>query len=235
MGDKREFENLKTALGPAADCPPLEQLARALEAGEGEAWRKSAEEHVAACAHCRDELAMMREFLDAGPRPEEAGNIAWITRRLEKQRVVKPVRGRMSGWFGMRAWAAAACLLLVAGSLYYMQRGGGAPALTGPGAGVMRSQVLELVEPVGDVSRMPQQFRWQSVPSAAHYQVRLMEVDRREIWEADTATESVGIPSTVLAFIAPGRSLLWEVKAFDQAGKPLSTSGTSFRVSPESR
>ena len=53
MADPGQFEKLKSALGPAADCPPFEQLVRALEANEGDSRRKAAEAHTAACAHCR--------------------------------------------------------------------------------------------------------------------------------------------------------------------------------------
>ena len=235
MADARQYEKLKSALGPAADCPPLEQLVRALDASEGDARRKAAEDHAANCAHCRDELALMREFVDARPQPDETRNVNWIARRLEKQRVFRPSRQRLPFFFGMRAWAAAACLVIVASSVFYLRRGPGAPSPAGAGEGVMRSQVLELVDPVGDVRQKPAVFRWRVVPGAVRYQVHLMEVDRREVWRGESANDFISIPPPVLALMAPGRSFLWEVSAWDKSGKTLATATRSFRVILDSR
>jgi hypothetical protein len=232
MAEPRHYEKLKRALGPAADCPPLEQLVRALEASEGEPWRKAAEDHAANCAHCRDELALMHEFVDASPLPDETRNVNWIAHRLEKQRVFRPSQKPFSFLFGMRAWATAACLLMVAAGAFYLPRGPGDPSSTGTGEGVMRSQTLELVGPVGDILQKPAGFHWRAVPGGVRYQVRLMEVDRREVWRAEATDDFVSMPAPVLSLMAPGRTLLWEVSAWDKNGKALGTSATqSFRVS----
>lgn len=236
MADSRQYEKLKSALRPAADCPPLEQLVRALDGSEGDARRKAAEDHAASCAHCRDELALVRKFMDAGPRPEETRDIAWIARRLAKQRMHRPSRQRLPFFLGMRAWAAAACLVLIASGAFYLRQGPGEPSLVGVGEGVMRSQVLELVEPVGDVPQKPTAFRWRAVPRAVRYQVRLMEVDRREVWRGEATDDVIPVPAPVLALFSPGRSLLWEVSAWDGSGKALGTSGIrSFRLNLDAR
>jgi len=231
MADAGQYEKLKSALGPAVDCPPLEQLAQALDAGEGDPRRKAAEEHAAMCAHCQEELALIREFVDVHLRPDETRNVNWIARRLGKQRVFRPTRQRLPFFFGMRAFAAAACLVIVAASALYMRRGPGEPSSAGAGVGAMRSQVLELVDPVGDVGQKPARFHWRAVPGAVRYQVRLMEVDRREVWRAEAADNLIPIPASVLAMMGPGRSFLWDVSAWDKSGSALGTSGTrSFRV-----
>lgn len=236
MADPMQNEKLKSALGPAEGCPPLEQLVRALEASEGDAWRKAAEDHTATCSHCRGELALMREFVEASPRPDEARNVNWIAGRLAKQRVFRPSRQRLSFFFGARAWAAAACLVLVAAGAFYLPRGPGLPSPAGAGEGVMRSQALELVAPLGDIPQKPAEFRWRAVPGAVRYQVRLMEVDRSEIWRGEATDAFLSIPAPVLALMPPGRTLLWEGSAWDQSGKALGTSGTrSFRVNLDSK
>jgi hypothetical protein len=236
MADARQFEKLKSALGPTADCPPLDELARALETDASDARRRAAEDHAAGCAYCRDELALMREFVDTSLRPEETRPVQWIAKRLEKHPVLQPSRQRLSFFFGMRAWATAACLVLVAASAFYLRQGPGGPSPSLIGDGVMRSQVLELVAPVGDVRQAPVEFRWRAVPGAVRYEVRMMEVDRREVWRGETGDPFLAIPPSVAALMAPGRNLLWEVSAADQSGKTLGRSGVrSFRVSVESR
>jgi hypothetical protein len=236
MADSRQFEKLKSALGPAADCPPLDELARALEPNASDARRRAAEDHAAGCAYCRDELALMRDFVDTSLRPEETRPVQWIARRLEKQPVIQPSRQRLSFFFGMRAWVTAACLVLVAASAFYLRQGPGGPSPSVIGDGVMRSQALELVAPVGDVRQAPVEFRWHAVPGAVRYEVRLMEVDRREVWRGEASDNFLAIPPAVAALISPGRNLLWEVSAVDHSGKTLGTSPVrSFRVFVESR
>jgi hypothetical protein len=233
MADTRQFEKLRAALGPAADCPPFEQLTRALDYEPGDARRSDAEEHIAGCVHCRDEVALMREFLDVRLRPEEDRDVRWVVRKLEKQEVAPRPRRSFAFFFGMRALAAAACVVLVVGGALYMRRTPGPPSVNGIGEGAMRSQAIGLISPVGDVAARPAEFRWRAVPGAARYQVRLMEVDGREVWSGETADTSIAAPTTP---IAPGTTLLWEVRAMDGSGKVIATSATStFRVSPGTR
>ena len=69
----------------------------------------------------------------------------------------------------MRAWATAACLVLVAASAFYLRQGTGGPSPSVIGDGVMRSQALELVAPVGDIRQAPVEFRWRAVAAAVRY------------------------------------------------------------------
>jgi hypothetical protein len=131
----------------------------------------------------------------------------------------------------MRAWAMAACLVLVASGAFYLTRGPGAPSSAGIGEGVMRSQGLELTGPAGDVLQRPTEFRWRAVPGAVRYQVRLMEVDHREVWRGEATADFISIPAPVQALMSSGKTLLWQVSASDKSGKLVGTSGMqSFRV-----
>ena len=231
MANARQFERLKSALGPSPDCPPLDQLVCALDASEGDPRRQAAADHSAGCAYCRDEVSLLREFTGASPRPDEARNVGWIASRLAKQRVFHPSKQRTPFFFGMRAWAMAACLAIIAAGAFYLPRGPGAPSAIGIGDGVMRSQVLELTAPVGDVAQEPAEFRWRGVPGAVRYQVHLMEVDLREVWQGDATEAFLVIPASVLALMTPGKTLLWQVSASDQSGRALAASAIgSFRV-----
>jgi hypothetical protein len=58
-----------------------------------------------------------------------------------------------------------------------------------------------------------------------------MEVDRREVWRGEATDDFISIPAAVLSLMAPGRTLLWEVSAWDKSSKALGASPTrSFRV-----
>jgi hypothetical protein len=58
-----------------------------------------------------------------------------------------------------------------------------------------------------------------------------MAVDRQELWSTSTPALGVDLPPTVRASIAPGRTLLWDVTAYNAAGGQIAESGMrSFKV-----
>src|SRR5215472_13298521 len=115
--DKRRVpQQWKAALAATDECLSLEELSRYAEhslAGEAKSRLSS---HLSSCARCQTELAMLQEFEQATPRPDEA---AEVRRRSG---------GRMGGLttrkifaaqrIGTAAMALATMLLLIAGGLY---------------------------------------------------------------------------------------------------------------------
>ena len=98
---------------------------------------------------------------------------------------------------------------------------------------VTRSLAVTVRGPVGDQVESPQRFEWLAVDGAVRYRVRLMEVDRRELWSTSTSALAVDLPPPIRTSIAPGRTLLWDVTAYDAAGAAIAESGTqSFKVVP---
>jgi hypothetical protein len=210
-------------------------LAWALELGETDERRKRAAEHVAGCAHCRDEIALWKEFSAVEAKPEESRDVRWIVGQLDKQNVVPRPRRRFALFGGLRALVLAASLVLVVGGALYMRRGPGQPYV-GTEDGVMRSQSVELVAPVGEVRERPANFQWRAVPGAVRYEVRLLQVDRSEVWHGDSESNSLPVPAGAAAVMLPGKTLLWDVRAMDASGKVLAVSPTaSFQIARNSR
>src|SRR5260370_29885117 len=121
MPDSNENRLLRSALGRTAECLPVEKL-ESLDA-QGRA-------HVDHCTYCQNELAMLTEFRDASPRPEEAADLVWMQAELERRLAPAPpptgIWEKAGAWFHQafpsRGWAAvpvaAGLLLLVAGGMY---------------------------------------------------------------------------------------------------------------------
>ena len=82
-----------------------------------------------------------------------------------------------------------------------------APALhpvSDAGQHIMRSTAVVVVAPVGDLRTTPTRVEWRAVPGAAKYRVRLLEVDRNELWAAETDEVHMDLPVAVQARIVPG-------------------------------
>ena len=82
----------------------------------------------------------------------------------------------------------------------------------------------------GDVAAAPTQLEWAAVPGAVRYDVQILEVDRAVLWRGSTREPRVDVPAAVSAKFVPGKRILWEVTAHDDA-TVLAESGTqAFRV-----
>jgi len=246
---------LKAALAPSDACATTEQLSGLSDASLPEPVRARVSAHVTACLRCQTGLALLEEFESGALRPDEEAAASWITARLERGfgQITGAVRAssragteeRQPGWrrlFGVRllgsrpaaaaAFALAAAMLLIVLNLPI--RTAREPALP-PDIDatplVFRSDALAAVGPSGDLEQAPTELRWQPSPGAASYSVQLMEVDRVELWKAESSEPSVSLPPAVRARIVPGKPLLWRVMAKDASGRTVAASEIQrFRV-----
>jgi hypothetical protein len=90
---------------------------------------------------------------------------------------------------------------------------------------------VTLRAPIGDVADAPERLQWEPVAGAVRYHAQLAEVDRREVWSADTSGTSIAIPAPVRGQVVPGKTLVWTITAYDAAGVPIAESDRQrFRV-----
>ena len=240
-----EDEILRTALAPNAECLSIEQLGRYADGTLGAEERTAAATHIQRCLSCQAELALLHAVTSSGVRPEEAGIVRDGAARLQQRMTeigaadrVRP--GSPRRWVGFRTFpvAAVAAVLLAGiatGSVYLLliRRAPGLPGSVTTGDEVTRSLAVMVRGPVGDQVESPRRFEWLGVDRAARYRVRLMEVDRGEVWSTSTSALGVDLPPAVGTSIAPGRTLLWDVTAYDAADAAIAESGTqSFRLVP---
>jgi hypothetical protein len=217
-------------LGPTPECIPIEDVVTLLDLPPGAALRVDCERHVAACVWCSTELALYREFQTAEPKPEERQAVSAIVARLRKNSPAAPEpwwsRIRRPRFLAPAAVAlAAAAVLLVVNPRR--------PDQLQPVDTVMRSAQINALSPAGDLDAPPSVLQWSQVPGAARYDVRLLEVDRTELWRTAVNSNSAELPASVRARITPSKKLLWEVNAIDSSGKQLTSSGLqSFTLKP---
>jgi hypothetical protein len=134
-------------------------------------------------------------------------------------------------WLGA-AVAMAGVLIVVAVGLQW--RRGSPPRLDAPNREereILRSGTISVVSPVGDLKELPTRIQWQPAADAARYDVRLLEVDRSELWTTSTTAAEADIPPAIQSKIVPAKTLLIQVSAFDRADRKLAESeSVRFRV-----
>lgn len=242
-----EHEALRAAFGPGKDCPPIEKLGLLTE-GSAPA-EISLAQHVESCTYCQTELHLLRTF-QAQPMLDNE-DVRQVVQRLQ----AKPLPGttiavrerpRFTGanepwWRAVlnsprlvsASFAMAALLLVVAAGVIYF-RHSGRPVLEATNRGnqeVFRSPGFAVLSPAGDIQETPHEIRWEPVPQAAKYQVRLLEVDRSEVWKAETSQDRIELPSATRGRIIPAKTLFCEVSAFNASGSKIGETGlVRFRL-----
>ena len=231
-------EILRQSLAAGRDCPPIEKLESLL--GQDDSSVELAQ-HVETCAHCLTELNLLRSFQTEPRDQEEADAVRLIESRLRPVVDVRlPVEASTPWWkqlFTVR-WlgpvAIAAACALIAIAIGVQLRHETAPTLTAlnqTGGEVLRSGSVSLIAPLGDVAEVPKTVQWQPVPGAAQYEVRLLEVDRNELWKTTVSAAEASIPQQTQLSIVPAKTLLLVVTAMDASGRKLGESQPSaFRL-----
>jgi len=222
---QRERNLLRAALGPGNDCPHVEQLER-LAATDPAALKQ----HVDACAFCRTELDLLHAFEAAEPSTAEAADVQAVAGQLRARGrdIFNPQRHWWQDLFAggwMRPAFGIAALLLIAAVGIEVRRSSH-PALNpvDGASDVYRSHSLTALAPSGDLNVAPREFQWERVEGAARYQLRLMEVDGNELWQASTSDTRLEIPADVVSRIVPAKTLTWQVTAIDSTDRKIAES-----------
>ena len=186
-------------------------LAAYLDGALPAAERRVAEDHLAECATCRDELVVMSKLVADRPRARQ-----W-------QRLAAPVA----------AVAAAAIAFVVLGPW----RSSPGPG-TAPGAlmrestlvdGASRRAVAVVTPAEGDTVRPGAvRFAWRPVAPNATYLLKVADETSFVRWKQDTADTTVALPDSVR--LERGRSYTWWVDALTADGRVASTGVRQFRT-----
>jgi len=225
------------AAAATKECLPLEVLERMTESASA---NPKAAAHLAGCAHCQTELAMLKNFEQSTPSADEGAAVAWIAAQLERQQnapVAQQKIARVPFWRSMfripyLAGAAALAAVLVLGiSLYHGSSDGPGKINPGLGSGQFRSGSIHLVSPIAEQNNAPTEFRWDAVQGAASYTVELKDVAGIPLATAKTTQNVLPITSDMKAAMIFGKPLKWKVTAIDATGKEIANSGTEdFKV-----
>ena len=96
---------------------------------------------------------------------------------------------------------------------------------------VYRTAQVQVVAPLGDLAAPPRALEWVPVSGAVGYDVEILEVDGTRLWRGTAAGPRIDLPSSVIAQLVPGKTVLWEVRARSASGATVANSGTQrFRV-----
>jgi len=155
------------------------------------------------------------------PRPFAKAQESWWSRAFRIQ------------WLAPAALGMAT-LLVVVGVAFQYRQSATRPALNGSfqsGTDVFRTSNFSVLKPTGDLAERPEEARWESVPAAAKYEIRFLEVDRAEVWKAETTVDHIEVPRMIQDKIVPAKTLFCEVVAFDSSGRKVGETGlVRFRL-----
>ena len=224
------------AASATAECLPLQVLERMTENVSAE---PKAEAHLAGCAHCQTELAMLKNFEQSTPSADEGAAVAWIAAQLERRQsapVAQQKIARVPFWRTMfrvpyLAGAAALAAVLVLGiSLYHGNSEGPGKINPGLGSGQFRGSI-HLMSPIAEQDSAPTEFRWEAVQGAESYSVELKDVAGITLATAKSTQNILAVTPEMKAVMVSGKPLKWKVTAMNAEGKEIANSSTEgFKV-----
>jgi hypothetical protein len=224
------------AAAETKDCLPLETLEQMMDNTSSDA---KAQAHLAGCAHCQTELAMLKNFEQSTPSANEGAAVAWIAAQLERrqsapaaqQKVVRIPFWRTMFRVPYMAGAAALAAVLIFGfSLYHGNSDGPGRLNPGVGNGQFRG-AIHLVSPIADQSIAPAEFHWDAVQGASSYTVELKDVAGITLATAKSSQNVLPVTPEMRANMVSGKPLKWIVTAMDANGKEIANSSLEqFKV-----
>lgn len=231
---------LRTALGPTSDCPSIDDLEQVLTGQISPSTTIA--RHVHSCSYCRTEMEMLSAFSTVQDPPSE--QVKQVVARLQansKKVFPKIPTAETPSWWErafsarhlVQASLAMAAVLLVAAVMLKLNtaKSPSLEAANQTAHEVFRSGSFDLISPVGDIQEPPKEIRWDKVDGAATYQIRVLEVDRSELWKAETQDTHIDVPQAILDRIVPAKTLFCEIDAFNSSGMKVSGTGlVRFRL-----
>jgi len=229
-------DNTKTAkmwqeaASATAECLPLEALERMAENASAD---PNASAHLAGCAHCQTELAMLKNFEQSTPSADEGAAVAWIAAQLERRQSAPVAQQKVAHvpfWRTMfrvpyLAGAAALAAVLIFGiSLYHGNSDGPGKINPGLGNGQFRSGAIRLVSPIAEQISAPQEFHWDAVQGASSYTVELKDIAGIKLASANSTQNALTVTPEMRANMISGKPLQWQVTARDANGKEIANS-----------
>ncbi|HSR69556.1 MAG TPA: zf-HC2 domain-containing protein [Acidobacteriota bacterium] len=228
----------KIEKGP--QCFSIEELAAFAEETAKGARRREIDRHLASCPACRTELALLEEFHNPALSAAEEADVEWIAARIEPPAQAAPAAPVTREGFWQRllrapmlpaAGLAASLLLAVLAGLLLWRSPAPLPPLDPVGEDVLRSDALELRQPLGVQAGVPSALQWQAVPNASYYQVSLLRVDSSLVWQQRSESVILEIPPNVRSQMGEARRFYWQVTAHSANGDRLAASEVaSFRI-----
>jgi hypothetical protein len=239
MADKTNTVKIwQEAVAATKECLPLEVLERMME-NTSSADAKAAA-HLASCAHCQTELAMLKSFEQSTPSADEGAAVAWIAAQLARQQNAPVAQQKIATvpfWRTMfrvpyLVGAAALAAVLVLGiSLYNGNPEGPGKINPGLGSGNFRSGSIHLVSPIAEQNGMPTEFRWDAIQGASSYSVELKDVAGVTLATAKSTQNVLPVTSEMRGNMLSGKPLKWKVTALDAAGNEIANSSTEqFKI-----
>lgn len=225
---------IRAALQPGVDCLPLEVLGRYVDALLSPIEHAATVRHLEACMACYAEHALLHSFTAGRITAEERRPVQVIVRALRRRERLRfdavsgsPAVGRyrpLSSSWRVALGLAVVLLAVASGHEFSISRPSDLAARGSTGGGASRSLAVELVAPRGDQAVAPRRLEWRPLNGATLYRVRLVEVDRHEVWSIETMATEVDLPDAVRALVVPAKTLVWDVTAYDAKHAPIGES-----------
>ena len=199
------------------------------------------EAHSEECARCSVERRLARCFVEEQRAAQGLDNlVAFPSTPAEvapKTVLPEPSRERRGGFAPFQRaassrWLAAAAVVIAAIGTFSITQSR-APGILAPGTNaVLRSLVIEAVQPIGNLTEIPSEFRWIDRNQLGSYRLIVTRVDGRTVLEGTSKETSLALSAQEQALLEPAVRYYWRVEGTTPSGETVQSIPLDFRVNP---
>ncbi|MCP2520312.1 hypothetical protein NLD30_07695 [SCandidatus Aminicenantes bacterium Aminicenantia_JdfR_composite] len=195
-------------------------------------------DHVLTCEKCRHKFKIMKELMNELAKIrgdleniELSQNEIKQFRKLAKERIgeiQKRERRTILNFMPIKnALIFTGLIIMILGTYLLVSRFHQKEVYREAG-----TKQLELLEPIGRISKSPVAFIWTYLEEAegGHYKFKLIDDELNTIWETGTKTNRLTLPENVRKKLKKGRIYIWKVEAYSDDGRKIDSKSNYFEI-----
>jgi hypothetical protein len=223
-------------------CPEKEIFIKAFLNEITEEEKMKLIDHILICDRCATEFEALREVtkktkekIEGLERKELAQD---ELKKIAKQRIKQLKKEARERWFNRftikiipaKYVALLAVLIIVILAYFLILKSPGIFKKTGEYREIIKVE-LQLIEPLGEISKFPSVFKWTIGEKAKYYNFELTDSKLNIVWAKENiTTTSLKLPQNIKENLQKGKTYFWKVTVFDELNQKMKSALQYFEI-----
>ena len=233
------------------ECPDNDKIIQSFSPTLSESEKNRIVDHISECSLCAKKFAIVRQVFGEGKKiavglegislsDEETKELKEIA-KVKIKEIERPKLGNRGTTFKPRSllllWQKTAFkyataltgLVIIIVVVFFL--------LKAPHIGMedtvrgMQDDIIQLKNPEGSLNSIPRVFKWNPVPGAAGYQVKLLDEELIEVWMSEkTQKTSLKLLPTQFEAIENSKIYYWKIIIFSSDGSTRESHLQEFEI-----
>jgi len=223
-------------------CPEKEVFIKAFLNEINEKEKMKLIDHILICDRCATEFEALREVTKRTKEKIEGLEGKELTRdelkKIARQRIKYLKKETRERWFSRftfkvipaKYFALLAGLIIVILGYFLILKSPGILKKTGEYREIIKVE-LQLIEPLGEISKFPSVFKWTIGEEAKYYNFELTDSKLNIVWAKENiTTTSLKLPQNIRENLQKGKTYFWKVTVFNELNQKMESALQYFEI-----